>query len=335
MLSDETLRALIEGILYVAPEPVSLDVIVKALESEERERVWTQLEALISDFERPEHGIQIREVAGGYKFFSKPEHHEVLRRFVKSLKPPMRLSRQALETLAVIAYRQPVTVPEIEEIRGVNAGGVIHTLMQKKLIVTSGRKNVIGRPILYRTSRDFLVHFGLKNLSELPSLKEFEELAREALGPEIGPAGLGPAETTAASSEDVPAPDGSVSVGSSEAPKPAEEELRTEDVPEAEPVSTTLSDVGQAEPAAEQVAPETVGVATSENAEVHRERSRQPAMPAPDLNDGTEGGKEREATDYVSDPAAAPPVPQSDVAGDNTELGKQREATDYDPDPQA
>jgi segregation and condensation protein B len=123
-------------------------------------------------------------VAAGYKFSSKPEHHEMLRKFVKSLKPPIRLSKPALETLAVVAYRQPVTLPEINEIRGVDCGGVIHTLMEKKLVVTAGRKNVVGRPILYRTSRDFLVHFGLKDVSELPSLKEFEELAKAALGSE-------------------------------------------------------------------------------------------------------------------------------------------------------
>jgi len=185
MLNDDTLKALIEAILYVAPEPVTLDAIVKALEGEERERVKAKLEELVADCQQPQRGIQVRQVAGGYKFSSKPEHHEVLRRFVKSLKPPIRLSRPALETLAVIAYRQPATLPEIEEIRGVDCGGVIHTLLEKKLVVTAGRKSVVGRPILYRTSRDFLVHFGLKDVSELPSLKEFEDLARRALGSDL------------------------------------------------------------------------------------------------------------------------------------------------------
>ena len=184
MLNDETLKALIEAIIYVAPEPVSLDAILRTLEGEERARVKSKLEELTADFQQAQHGIQIREVAGGYKFFSKPEHHEVVRKFVKSLRPPMRLSKPALETLAVIAYRQPVTLPEIDEIRGVDCGGVIHTLLEKKLVVTAGRKNVVGRPILYRTSRDFLVHFGLKDVGELPSLKEFEELAKQALGSE-------------------------------------------------------------------------------------------------------------------------------------------------------
>lgn len=184
MLSDETLKALIEAIIYVAPEPVTLEAIVPVLEGEERERIKAKLCELMEDFERPDHGIQIRQVAGGYKFSSKAEHHETLRKFVKSLKPPIRLSKPALETLAVIAYRQPVTLPEIEEIRGVDCGGVIHTLLEKKLVVAAGRKAVVGRPILYRTSRDFLVHFGLKDVSELPSLREFEALARQALGPE-------------------------------------------------------------------------------------------------------------------------------------------------------
>jgi len=185
MLTDDTLKALIEGIVYVAPEPVTLDGIVKVLEGEERERVKAKLEELMADYEQNSHGIQIRQVANGYKFSTKVEHHEILRRYVKSLKPPIRLSKPALETLAVIAYRQPVTIPEIEEIRGVDAGGVIHTLLEKKLVVTSGRKSVVGRPILYRTSKEFLVHFGLKDVGELPSLKEFEELAKRALGSEV------------------------------------------------------------------------------------------------------------------------------------------------------
>jgi segregation and condensation protein B len=184
MLTDENLKALIEAIIYVAPDPVALEAIVKTLEGEERERVKAALQELVAEYQQPQHGIQIRQVAGGYKFSSKAEHHDVLRKFVKSLKPPLRLSRPALETLAVIAYRQPVTLPEMDAIRGVDCGGVVHTLMEKKLVVTAGRKSVVGRPILYRTSRDFLVHFGLKDVSELPSLKEFEELARRALGSE-------------------------------------------------------------------------------------------------------------------------------------------------------
>ncbi|MGH9470779.1 MAG: SMC-Scp complex subunit ScpB [Terriglobia bacterium] len=202
MLNDELLKALVEGIIYVAPEPVSIPAIAKCLEGESRDRIKEVVEALCAEYERPEHGVCIRQVAGGYKFSSKPEHHEVLRTFVKSLKPPIRLSKPALETLAVIAYRQPVTLPEIEEIRGVDCGGVAHTLLEKKLVVTAGRKNVVGRPILYRTSREFLVHFGLKDVSELPSLREFEELARQALGPEI-PASPMDADRPAVVNDDV------------------------------------------------------------------------------------------------------------------------------------
>ena len=224
MLTDETLKALIEAIVYVAPEPVTLDSIVKALEGEDRERVKGKIEELIQDFERSEHGIQIRQIASGYKFSSKPEHHEVLRRFVKSLKPPIRLSKPALETLAVIAYRQPVTLPEIDDIRGVDCGGVIHTLMERKLVVTSGRKNVVGRPILYRTSRDFLVHFGLKDVGDLPSLREFEEMARQALGSDL----LVPEEQTSApqspaASEPSPADDARDSGRSDQAEQSARE----------------------------------------------------------------------------------------------------------------
>lgn len=213
MLTDENLKALIEAIIYVAPDPVPLDALVKTLEGEERERVKAKLEELIEEYQQPQRGIQIRPVAGGYKFSSKAEHHEVLRKFVKSLKPLLRLSRPSLETLAVIAYRQPVTLPEIEAIRGVDCGGVIHTLMERKLVVTAGRKSVVGRPILYRTSRDFLVHFGLKDVNELPSLKEFEEMARRALGSEwtmemeAATSGGSAPPATAAPQEGVPVPE--------------------------------------------------------------------------------------------------------------------------------
>jgi segregation and condensation protein B len=238
MLSDENLKALIEAILFVAPEPVPLEGIVKALEGEEKERVKAQLEALATEYQRPDHGLQIRQVAGGYKFYTKPEHHEVLRQFVKSLKAPIRLSRAALETLAVIAYRQPVTGPEIDEIRGVDCGGVLHTLLEKKLIVTAGRKSVVGRPILYRTSRDFLVQFGLKDVSELPSLKEFEELARRALGPELPEAAPSPPQSPDAE----PAPEA-----------PASAEAATE---AAAPQPDAAPDEAAAEPVAEQTAAE-------------------------------------------------------------------------------
>jgi segregation and condensation protein B len=127
-------------------------------------------------------------VAGGYQLATKPEHHEQIRQFVKNLKQPLKLSQAALETLAVIAYKQPITMPEILEIRGVQGAGVLKTLLDRKLITTTGRKDVVGRPILYKTTKDFLVQFGLKDLSELPTLKEFEELRRMALADDEPPA---------------------------------------------------------------------------------------------------------------------------------------------------
>ena len=135
------------------------------------------LEELIAEFNQEQHGIEIRQLAGGYRMSTKPEHHDVVRAFAKSLKPPIRLSLQALETLAVIAYKQPVTVPEISEIRGVDCGGVIATLVDRKLITTAGRKAVIGRPIQYKTTKDFLLRFGLKDVGDLPSIEEFEKIA--------------------------------------------------------------------------------------------------------------------------------------------------------------
>ncbi len=127
----------------------------------------------------PDRGLEIREVAGGYRLATKPEYHDAVRGFVKSLKPPLKLSLQALETLAVVAYKQPVTAPEISEIRGVDSGGVLGSLMARKLITTAGRKQVIGRPILYKTTKDFLLRFGLKDINELPSIEEFEKMAGE------------------------------------------------------------------------------------------------------------------------------------------------------------
>lgn len=139
-------------------------------------RISSALDELISDYNSGDRGIEIRQLAGGYRMATKPEHHDVVVSFAKSLKPPVRLSLQALETLAVIAYKQPVTVPEISEIRGVDSAGVIATLLDRKLITTAGRKQVIGRPILYKTTKEFLMRFGLKDMSELPSVEEFEKL---------------------------------------------------------------------------------------------------------------------------------------------------------------
>src|ERR1700693_3435928 len=186
-----SLKAKLEAIIYAAETPITaeqLSQLVKesavvegaADESEVKSRVRAALEELVADYGTPDHGIEIRQVAGGYRMSTKPEQHEMVRGFARSLKPPVRLSLPALETLAVIAYKQPATVPEISEIRGVDSGGVIATLLDRKLIATAGRKQVIGRPILYKTTKEFLMRFGLKDVNELPSMEEFEKLVAES-----------------------------------------------------------------------------------------------------------------------------------------------------------
>jgi segregation and condensation protein B len=177
-MSYPNLSALLEAIVYLANEPVTLEAIHKALPEVDRTDLHDRLNDIVERYRTGDHGIEIREVAGGYRFTTKPEHHEILKHFLKSQIPPTRLSLAALETLAVIAYKQPVTLPEIQEIRGVHASGVIKTLLDKKLVATAGRKEVLGRPILYKTTKEFLVHFGLKDIGELPSMEEFEELIK-------------------------------------------------------------------------------------------------------------------------------------------------------------
>ncbi len=167
-----------------AAHPEEKDEKKIAREAKEKERrlrdyFRTILDELIADYATSDRGLEIREVAGGYRLATKPEYHDAVRGFVKSLKPPLKLSLQALETLAVVAYKQPVTAPEISEIRGVDSGGVLGSLMARKLITTAGRKQVIGRPILYKTTKDFLLRFGLKDINELPSIEEFEKMAGE------------------------------------------------------------------------------------------------------------------------------------------------------------
>jgi segregation and condensation protein B len=181
----EGIKAAVEAIIYAADEPATLDQIAGAL-GVEKSVARAALDLLAASYQTDERGIEVRKVAGGWKFYTKPQHHDVVRKFIKSLQPPLRLTMPALETLAVIAYKQPVTVPEINEIRGVHVGGVIKTLLEKRLITTAGRKEVIGRPILYRTSKQFMMRFGLSDLDELPSLKEFEQLAQAALGSDSG-----------------------------------------------------------------------------------------------------------------------------------------------------
>jgi segregation and condensation protein B len=164
-------------------EPVAMTEA--AIQARVKSRVEAVVEELSADYASSSHGIEIRSVAGGYRMATKPEYHDLMRGFAKSLKPPIRLSLAALETLAVVAYKQPVTVPEINEVRGVDAGGVITTLLDRKLITTAGRKQVIGRPILYKTTKEFLMRFGLNEVSELPSMEEFEKLVSESFQNEM------------------------------------------------------------------------------------------------------------------------------------------------------
>jgi segregation and condensation protein B len=205
-----SLKAQLEAIIYAAETPITLEAMIQLVkdsvvatgiteDTEIKSHVRSGLEELVTEYGGPDHGIEIRQVAGGYRMSTKPEQHEVVRAFAKSLKPPIRLSLPALETLAVIAYKQPVTVPEINDIRGVDSGGVIGTLLDRKLITTGGRKQVIGRPILYKTTKEFLMRFGLKDVNELPSMEEFEKLVAESFQSEMLPV-----ETSATESSDVP-----------------------------------------------------------------------------------------------------------------------------------
>ena len=190
-----SLKPQIEAIIYAAETPITLDQIVGLLKAPEtttddadlKSQARAAIEELIADYSSETHGIELRQIAGGYRMSTKPEQHDLVRSFAKSLKPPIRLSLQALETLAVIAYKQPVTVPEISEIRGVDSSGVIATLLDRKLITTSGRKDVIGRPILYKTTKEFLLRFGLKDVNELPSMEEFEKLVAESFQGDLLP----------------------------------------------------------------------------------------------------------------------------------------------------
>jgi segregation and condensation protein B len=205
-----SLKAKVEAIIYAAETPITLDQIVQLVkefvaaegvdDAEIRSQVRATTEELAADYSSDNHGIELRQIAGGYRMSTKPEQHDLVRSFAKSLKPPIRLSLPALETLAVIAYKQPVTVPEISEIRGVDAGGVIATLLDRKLITTAGRKEVIGHPILYKTTKEFLLRFGLKDVNELPSMEEFEKLISESFQSDLLPADAqaqdAPSETT-------------------------------------------------------------------------------------------------------------------------------------------
>jgi segregation and condensation protein B len=224
------LKSALEAIIYAADEPATVEQLATAV-GEEKHIVRSALDELVASYAADERGVEIRAVAGGYRVYTKPQHHDLVRRFIKSLRPPLRLTMPALETLAVIAYKQPVTQPEIQEIRGVNCAGVIETLLEKRLVTTAGRKQVIGRPILYRTSKDFLMRFGLSDVDELPSLKEFEALAREALGADDGIA--------AVQEEEEAAGEEALETGAIAEEAAAEAEMN--------PASESLSDSGPAE----------------------------------------------------------------------------------------
>lgn len=169
------MMAIIEALIFVSEEPLSVKALADVLK-EDRGWIETALEALAEEFNARNGGLQLREVAGGWQFATRPEHHEHVRAFLKS-RPSAKLSLASLETLAVIAYKQPITVPEILDIRGVQSPSAIKTLLDKRLIKACGRKETVGRPMMYGTSKEFLLQFGLKDLSELPSIEDFEDLA--------------------------------------------------------------------------------------------------------------------------------------------------------------
>ena len=255
-MEDARLQAVIEAMVYVTEEPLTVAQMAAVLE-QPPERVRGALEQLVAEFEKPGHGVTIREVAGGFQMATKPEHHEAVRNLVRSLKSPLKLSLAALETLAVIAYKQPVTAPEVMEIRGVQGAGVIKTLLDRKLITTAGHKEVIGKPILYKTTKDFLVQFGLKDLSELPSLKEFEEIRRLAMAESETPGTETAASETAANEPAVSEPAASESaVSESAASEPAASESAVSESAASEPAASesAVSEPSASEPAASESA---------------------------------------------------------------------------------
>jgi segregation and condensation protein B len=170
---SEELKPIVEALIFASPEPLTPKALYKLLESEPKEDVNEAIEALRRDYDRPG-GLQLVEVAGGYQIVTKPELHEWVRRLFQE-RSAQRLSVQALETLAVIAYKQPVTSLEVSEIRGVNTSGVLGTLIDRRLVKVAGRKRVVGRPFLYATTREFLIRFGLKDLTDLPKIEEMAE----------------------------------------------------------------------------------------------------------------------------------------------------------------
>jgi segregation and condensation protein B len=173
----DELKPVIEALLFVADEPLPFKQLCKILGDVPEEDVMWALSELVADYEKRESGLEAREIAGGWRISTRPQYHEFIRKYLKS-RPSARLSLPALETLAVIAYKQPITIPEILEIRGVTSSSAVKTLLEKRLIVTKGRKETVGRPMMYGTSKEFLIQFGLRDLSELPSIEDFEDFAQ-------------------------------------------------------------------------------------------------------------------------------------------------------------
>jgi segregation and condensation protein B len=185
ILPAPEVRAVVEALIFASPQPLTPRDIGKVLVGVPKESWQAAIEELRTDYAHDGRGLQLVEVAGGWQITTRPEYHDWVRELLDP-KAPTRLSIQALETLAVVAYKQPVTLPEIIELRGVKSGGVMKTLLEKRLIKITGRKEVVGRPMLYGTTKQFLLHFGLKDLSELPRIEEFAEV----LGEEVDVAGL-------------------------------------------------------------------------------------------------------------------------------------------------
>ncbi len=282
-MNPAELKGALEAIIYAADEPATLDQLA-TVTGAEKDQVRLALDEMIAACAADERGIEIRRVARGYKYSTKPQHHELVGKFIKSLRAPVRLSMAALETLAVIAYRQPITLPEIQEIRGVNCSGVIQTLLEKHLVTTAGRKPVIGRPILYRTTKDFLVRFGLNDVDELPSLKEFEQMAREALGPDEG-IELVPEETAGeVAAEAAPAEPQTAEAGSesgeatSAVAEAVDEEAAGTELAAAGPVMPTEGETAEIETVESEIAATKTG---AQQAEEEPAEEAEPVVPEP------------------------------------------------------
>ncbi len=252
------------GAEVAEPDPAQAEAEVRRLarqrEREARDAIKSLLDELIADYAADSRGIEIREIAGGYRMATKPECHDAVRAFIKGQKPPLKLSLPALETLAVIAYKQPITAPEVNEIRGVDSSGVFGSLLARKLIATAGRKQVLGRPILYKTTREFLLRFGLKDVSELPSMEEFEKMAASELeepeaaseGSAIGAAEFNPDPSVENDENEAEAGDKTESTAAAEPLSTQDPEPSPEIQPATEPESRAESESERApEPAAD------------------------------------------------------------------------------------